>query len=225
MKFNKKILILALSSLILSACNPQFVEKTSEVLSEDVYGVGDSLAKGRVDLAEKYIQNVQTLVPAPKKRITIKPFISNGVQYVVIGDSFKNKQVVIVGSDQFQNLLKDKSLAEQYKKDGQTYEQKSQDTQKQLANNQLVTNNILLANQDLNKEVLEYHNSIEYKIKHFFNIFKWAFPLTIGALVIAGFFCPAVWSFLGIAAGLVFKIFNLFLEIIGNLIGAVSKSV
>jgi len=123
----KKITLLALSLCFLSSCTV-YTEKQSEALSQNVYATNDSVNKGRIDLAYYYSDQTTRLVKIPKKRIEIQSVYEAGqvvkgtknadkTRVVLVPDQYKNEKVVVVGSSDYQDLLKVKAVADQLKKD------------------------------------------------------------------------------------------------------------
>jgi hypothetical protein len=116
----KKTSILFLS-LFLVGCAPKFIEKQSEPLKQAVYGVNDSLDKGRIDLAWYYSNETTRLVTPPEKRIEIKgvyqtlPVTNNstGSRVVILPEGLKGDKVVVTNSDEYKELLKNKDIAKQ----------------------------------------------------------------------------------------------------------------
>lgn len=131
--------ILFLSAFLIVGCTI-YTEKQSEALSRTVIATKDSLEKARVDLADAYIQQASRIVKPPKKRIEINsiyktvttnstvntlassnkksPIYNTAKQRVVIiPEKYKNDTVVVVSSEEFNQLLKDKQVFEQLKKD------------------------------------------------------------------------------------------------------------
>jgi len=113
-----------LCTLLLCSCTV-YTEKQSEALSQNVYAANDSLNTARIDLAEYYSDQSIRLVKPPKKRIDIQPIYETsdipGVvgksRVVIIPDQYKNDKVVIVNSTEYQDLQKNKDIAEQLKRD------------------------------------------------------------------------------------------------------------
>jgi len=123
----KKITLLALSMCFLSSCTV-YTEKQSEALSQNVYATSDSVNKGRIDLAYYYSDQTTRLVKIPKKRIEIQSVYEAGqvvkgsknadkTRVVLVPDQYKDEKVVVVGSSDYQDLLKNKTIVEQLKKD------------------------------------------------------------------------------------------------------------
>jgi hypothetical protein len=111
-----------------------YTEKQTEALSRTVYASKDALDAARIDLADKYISETTRLVKPPKKRIDIqpvykknidnissqskvKPTFINKQRVVVIPEKYRNDTVVVVSSEEYQQLLKDKETYEQIEKD------------------------------------------------------------------------------------------------------------
>jgi hypothetical protein len=111
-----------------------YTEKQSEALSRSVYATKDSLDNARLDLADNYINESTRIVKPPKKRIDIqpvykknidnissqskiKPTIVNKQRVLIIPEKYKNDTVVVVSSEEYQLLLKDKETYAQIEKD------------------------------------------------------------------------------------------------------------
>jgi hypothetical protein len=118
----KKFLLI---SLFLTSCTV-YTEKQTEAVSQSVYATKDSIDLARIDLAESYINETTKLINPPKKRIQIsavyqKPIqVNNSKQRIVIvPEQYKSDKVVVVNSTDYDNLLKDKDIAVQLKKDNE----------------------------------------------------------------------------------------------------------
>jgi hypothetical protein len=115
----KKIILLA--ALFLTACTPRYIEKQSEPLKQSVYGVNDSLDRGRIDLAWYYSNETTKLVTPPDKRLAVKGVYqtvdvkknTTGQRVVVLPEQLKGDKVVVVNTDEYKELLKDKEIASQ----------------------------------------------------------------------------------------------------------------
>lgn len=133
---NIKLLYLVLICFLMFSCTI-YTEKQSEAISQTVYATKDSLDKARIDLADEYANQSTRLIKPPKKRLQIdsiyKPTISvvasqskpengqkvsvNKQRVIVIPEKYKNDTVVVVSSEEYQQLLKDKQIFAQIKKD------------------------------------------------------------------------------------------------------------
>jgi hypothetical protein len=107
-------------SLFLVGCAPKFIEKQSEPLKQAVYGVNDSLDKGRIDLAWYYSNETTRLVTPPAKRIDVKGVYqtlpvkkSDGNRVVILPEGLKGDKVVVSNTDEYKELLKNKEIATQ----------------------------------------------------------------------------------------------------------------
>ncbi len=126
-------LLVVLISFVLIACTV-YTEKQSEALSRTVYATKDSLDQARIDLADKYSTETTRLVKPPKKRISIPPVykktistigsqsksskvIVNKQRVLIVPEKYKNDTVVVVSSEEYEQLLKDKEVYEQMQKD------------------------------------------------------------------------------------------------------------
>jgi hypothetical protein len=121
----RNLLLLSFAILLLTSCTV-YTEKQSEALSRSVYATKDSLDNARLDLADTYVNESVRIVKPPKKRIEIqpvykkttidtissqskvKPTIINKQRVLIIPEKYKNDTVVVVSSEEYQQLLKDK---------------------------------------------------------------------------------------------------------------------
>jgi hypothetical protein len=128
------ILISVMVILCLNSCTV-YTEKQSEALSQTVHATKDSIDVGRIDLADKYIDQASRIVKPPKKRIDIKPVFKSTIntlasnskesptynkvkqRVVIIPERYKNDTVVVVSSDEYNQLLKDKEVYKQLETD------------------------------------------------------------------------------------------------------------
>ena len=111
-----------------------YTEKQSEALSRTVYATKDSIDAARIDLADKYANESTRIVKPPKKRIDVQPVykknidnissqskvrptVINKQRVVIIPEKYRNDTVVVVSSEEYQQLLKDKETYEQIEKD------------------------------------------------------------------------------------------------------------
>lgn len=118
---------------IFSGCTV-YTEKQSEALSRVVYATKDSLESARIDLADKYSTESTRLVKPPKNRIDISsvykknidsiassnkvtPTVINKQRVIVVPEKYKNDTLVVVSSEEYQQLLKDKETFAQIEKD------------------------------------------------------------------------------------------------------------
>jgi hypothetical protein len=131
-----RINLFFLVCLFFSSCTV-YTEKQSEALSRTVYATKDSFDQARIDLAEKYSVETTRLVKPPKKRIEVKPIYKKNIDIVasqnknsqnfanqqrvlIIPEKYKLDTVVVVSSKEYEELLKEKEIYEQIKKDFDT---------------------------------------------------------------------------------------------------------
>jgi hypothetical protein len=128
-----KVLILVIFCLFFSACTI-YTEKQSQALSRTVYATKDSIDQARIDLADKYATETTRLVKPPKQRVEIPPVYKKHIPVItsqskssplyvdkqrvlVIPEKYRNDAVVLVSSKEYEELLKDKEVFAQIKKD------------------------------------------------------------------------------------------------------------
>ena len=134
-----KASLLFLSFLLLSSCTV-YTEKQSEALSKVVYASKDSMEAARIDLADKYVTETTRLVKPPKNRIKIESVYQKSVQQhietigsgsnrepipvnkqrmVIIPEKYRADTVVVVSTEEYQRLLKDKETFAQIQRDNE----------------------------------------------------------------------------------------------------------
>jgi hypothetical protein len=163
----KKLLIL---SLFLTSCTPKFIEKQSEPLKQAVYGVNDSLDKGRIDLAWYYSNETTRLVTPPEKRIEIKGVYqtlpvknSDGNRVVILPEGLKGNKVVVSNTDEYKELLKNKDIAKQLQ-DELTEKTKFTDTViKQQKINDKIQSDLLNSYNDAQKTIAKKDSAIWFR--------------------------------------------------------------
>lgn len=118
-------LLFILSIFIFNGCTV-YTEKQTEAVSQSVYATKDSIDLARIDLAESYINETIKLINPPKKRIQINAVYQKPIQIndskqriVIVPEQYKTDKVVVVNSTDYDNLLKDKDIAQQLKKDNE----------------------------------------------------------------------------------------------------------
>lgn len=121
----KKLAFLFAIAFLVNGCTV-YTEKQTEAVSQSVYATKDSIDLARIDLAESYINETTKLINPPKKRIQINAVYQKPIQVndskqriVIVPEQYKSDKVVVVNSTDYDNLLKDKDIAVQLKKDNE----------------------------------------------------------------------------------------------------------
>lgn len=148
-----------------------YTEKQSEALSQTVFATKDSIEKARIDLADFYVEQASRIVKPPKKRIDIQavykqstdittiPVISSNhkkspeynktkQRVVIIPEKYKNDTVVVVSSEEYNQLLKDKQIFAQLKKDTENITNAKKEVDEELIRQMQNADKMI---QDLNK--------------------------------------------------------------------------
>jgi hypothetical protein len=158
-----KIFRLALFSLLMSGCTI-YTEKQSEAVSENVYAANESIAKARVDLAQFYSNETTKFIKPPKHPIKINSIYQAGevvknskqaekTRVVIVPDEYKNDKLVVVGSTEYDNLLKDSAIKKQLEEDNKNKA------------SQLKTNDIELQKQrDMSDKMIIDLNNLQKKV-------------------------------------------------------------
>ena len=139
MKISTKAALICLLLLLGQSCTV-YTEKQSEALSKVVYASKDSMEAARIDLADKYVTETTRLVRPPKNRIKIESVYQKSVQQhietigsssnrepipvnkqrmVIIPEKYRADTVVVVSTEEYQRLLKDKETFAQIQRDNE----------------------------------------------------------------------------------------------------------
>lgn len=214
-----KYIYLFLIFLITGCAQTLYVEKQSEIASQGVYGIPSAIDNGRIDKADSISQSLKTLYSAPKNPIVSNPIIDSktGLNDIIL-PSRLNGKVIVIGSNEYKELLMDKNINKELASDNKDLTNYKNSVDKQKIVNDQVQDKILKDLKTAQKEVMEYHDSLEYKIKQFFKDTLLT-TLVIGIiLVVLCVLFPPLTIFLGSVFGILAKIGNIFLEMIENLI-------
>jgi len=151
-----------------------YTEKQSEALSQAVYLADDSFEMGRFDVTDVTLDNAIRIVKPPKKKIEIKAierFVTNDLippsasitsnttiskteRIIIVPEKFKNQQVIVVNSNEYQQLLKDKKIFEQLQTEHKALEKLKIDIEQELAKQVAYNNKMVEDLNKLQKEVL-----------------------------------------------------------------------
>jgi len=173
----KKFIVVAVC-VLLAACTV-YTEKQSKALSQVVYATKDSLDKARIDLAVEYSAETTRLVKPPKPQDRIKidsvykssmtipviasspapsektPLKPNRQRVIIVPEIYKNDTVVVVNSEEYQQLLKDKEIHEQLKKNYAELANTKTEVDEELAKQQKYANEMVIALNTMQKKLAE----------------------------------------------------------------------
>ena len=148
MKHPFRVLILTLLTLFITAgcAQKEFVEKQSKALSVSVYATKDSFDAGRLDLTSAYLDDVIKIVTPPNitDRIKIQSVVVNNQRKLIVPAKFKGQTVLIVGSDEYNSLLKTRDFAQQLQVDNTNLQKQADAVSKQLEDQKKVTNDMII---------------------------------------------------------------------------------
>lgn len=210
----RRFLAICLLSLSLLGCDgTEFVEKQSETASEGAYGVPVAINNGRIDQADSISKNLQTLYSPPKTPIVSNPVIDpkTGLPTVILPARLSGK-VFVIGSIEYQDLLKNKQVAEQLAKDNKDLTNYKVEAEKQKVYNQGVLNDLLVKYNALKAQLDKYKASLFYKAYIICHSLIYIIPISIVAIIALVIFCPAIGvpliTLLGTIWGLILNVFN-----------------
>lgn len=157
------------SILALSGCTV-YTEKQSEAVSQSVYATKDSIDFARIDLAESYINEAAKFINPPKNRIQInaiyqKPISVNDSKQriVIVPEQYKNDKVVVVNSADYNELLKDKEIAERLKKDNQDLAKAREGFEKERQKQKEMTDKMVIKLNQQQKTILKQRLTIVWQ--------------------------------------------------------------
>jgi hypothetical protein len=132
--------ILFATIFLLGGCTV-YTEKQSEAVSQNVYATNDSINSGRIDLATFYSAEVLKFIKPPKKKLKISTVYNKQGQQervVIVPQQYKNDKVVVIGSDDYENLIKNKEINKQLLQDNKIkQDQLKSDEKEQLKQKQM----------------------------------------------------------------------------------------
>ena len=141
-----------IGTLLLMSCNGHYyTEKQSKALSVSTYAAKDSFDLGRMDLTDPYLNQICEIVTPPsiRDRIKIQSVVVNNQKKLLVPSRYKNQAVLVVGSDEYNALIKTKTFAEQLQTDNKNLKDQMEQVNIQLENQTKITNQMIL---DLNKK-------------------------------------------------------------------------
>ena len=163
---NKLALLFAVLFLF-SGCTV-YTEKQSEAVSQNVYATNDAIAKARVDLAQFYSNETTRFIKPPKHPIKINSVYQAGdvakngkqadrTRVVIVPDQYKNDKIVIVGSKEYDELLKDSAIKKQLEEDNKVKDQQLKNNNDELQKQKSMQDKMI---RDLN-----YYQKEVYKLR------------------------------------------------------------
>lgn len=124
-----KITSLFLIVFALASCTV-YTFKDSEALSQAVYHADDSFDKGRFDLTDESLNQAVRIAKPPKKRIEVGEIVvkptptkttpsstSSNQRVVIVPSRFGSSPIIVVGTTEYKELLKDKQILKQLEVD------------------------------------------------------------------------------------------------------------
>jgi hypothetical protein len=164
--------------LLLVSCTV-YTEKQSQALSRAVYATRDSFERARIDLANSYASEAARIVKPPKNKIEISsvfkdvtipvvasqakpktPIPVNKQRVLVIPEQYKNDTVVVVNTEEYQQLLKDKQTFEQLKKDFKQTLKFKAEVDNELAKQEAYANQMIVDLNKMQKQIVEKNLAI-----------------------------------------------------------------
>ena len=146
----KKVFLLIF--IMLLGCRTQIVEIPSPTVCQTAYAIKDSFEVARVDLADRYTTELIKLIIPPKERILIEPIVKDGKRIAIIPEKYKDNSVVVVGSKEWDELKKIKSIADQLVNENKTLLEVIDTLENELRDQKQLTNEIIAKNNELTLE-------------------------------------------------------------------------
>lgn len=155
----------------MTACTV-YTEKQSQALSRAVYATRDSFEAARIDLADSYSAEAARIVHPPKGRVEVKSVYKKSVdvigsgskpvskvtakqRVVIIPEKYRNDVVVVVSSEEYQNLLKDKETMTQLEKDFDNLTLVKQEVDQEIVKQQEYNNKMIKDLNIMQKKLIE----------------------------------------------------------------------
>lgn len=140
--------------LLLAGCTTHIpVPQQSPEVSKIAYAIKDSFDSSRIDLADEYTNQLSYLIVPPASKIQISPIIKDGKRTVILPEKFKDKNVVVVGTKEWDDLLKIKDIASQLAEDKSNLTEQLNSVQEELRKQNELKTQLIQDNADLKSEV------------------------------------------------------------------------
>lgn len=113
----KRALFFLILMIITIGCKTNKPPLYSERVSQMVYATKDSIDASRIDLARGYSDQSTRLITPPKERITIPAIYKPSAdgkskqRVIIVPQDLGNQEVIVVGSEQYENLKKFQDIA------------------------------------------------------------------------------------------------------------------
>jgi len=150
-----RILLLLCSVLVIS-CKSVPVIKESPEVAKTAYAIKDSFANARIDLADNYTDQLIQLVTPPRDVITISPILQNGKRVAVIPSKFRDDSVIVVGTQDWNNILKIKEVVGQLANDKTNLNAQLLKVQDEIRSQQELKEQLAADNLILTSELKDY---------------------------------------------------------------------
>jgi hypothetical protein len=175
MSLLKFIYIITISFFIVSCT--VYTTKQSEILSQSVYHANDSFDKGRFDLTDSSLDEAVRIVRPPEKRIPVEEIINKktssttpslhviasnsgknkqtGERIIIVPEKFKGTTVVVVNSEEYSQLLKDKEIFVQLQNDYKNLKNLQEKVDQQIISEQKNAEKLVNDNNLMQKKLVE----------------------------------------------------------------------
>lgn len=152
--------LLLLFVMLFASCSSTPVFTQSPQVSSTAAAIKDSFDSARIDLADKYASALELLVTPPEKRVEIKPIYKDGNRVAVIPEKYKGDTVIVVGTIEWNNLLKVKQVADQLAEDVKNLNGELERVREELIQQQQLKQDLAEKNIELTKDIQEAKSAL-----------------------------------------------------------------
>jgi hypothetical protein len=171
-----KFIYIITISFFLVSCTV-YTTKQSEILSQSIYHANDSFDKGRFDLTDKSLDEAVRIVRPPEKRTPVEEIVNKtipsitpslnviasnsgknkqtGQRIIIVPEKFKGTTVVVVNSEEYSQLLKDKEIFLQLQNDYKNLKELQDKVDKQIIAEQKNAEKLVNDNNLMQKKLVE----------------------------------------------------------------------
>jgi len=139
--------------LLASCGQPRVITKESTEVARTAYAIKDAFTQARVDLADEYSDQLSKLVVPPKDAIKITPIIKNGKRVAVIPGKYTQDDVVVVGTNEWSDLLKIKDVVVQLANDKTNLNAQLEKTEEEVREQHALKEKLAADNIQLNLDI------------------------------------------------------------------------
>lgn len=170
----KKIILILIFCFFGSCKTSTVITAPSSEIAVTATAIRDSFDSARIDLADNYSNALTQLIIPPSKRIQIEPIYKNGKRVAIIPDKYREDNVVIVGTNDWNDLVKIKEVVTQLNADKTNLHTQILNIREELNKQQEIKEKLAADNNTLQIQIKDVKSS-NFKL----HVYLWGMVLVI----------------------------------------------